>query len=279
MRERLAASIRKTPKGPDVIMYGDIVILGMSKVGKTAIVDRFVNNYFTFNYTPSTGQHSYEVESLIQVEKDDDEENTKKKMVFKKSFKKSVMGKSKPLKTTQTMKRVLSVNKPGGGGGATSSAFQEGKAKGLKTLKFNLVDTPADMVEMEPITYEATLANAKGFLLVCSFDIKESVEYIKDRYQDILNVRNIDETPIILIANKEDLETKVWPEYEINTLSAQLKVKYCTSSVATKEGCEQMTAVMLNEINLYAEEELFQQSLPEDYVYYDKNDEKEIGVF
>ena len=43
-----------------------------------------------------------------------------------------------------------------------SHAYQEGKAKGLKSLQFNLVDTPADMSEMEPITYQATISNAKG---------------------------------------------------------------------------------------------------------------------
>ena len=71
------------------------------------------------------------------------------------------------------VKSVLSVRRSGGeaapGGGAggaeESRAFQEGKAKGLKSLQFNLVDCPADMAEMEPITYQATISNAKGILL------------------------------------------------------------------------------------------------------------------
>jgi len=174
------------------------------------------------------------------------------------------------------MKRVLTVNKSAGTD--NSAQFNEGKAKGLKELRFNLIDTPSELPEMEPFSYQATLANAKGFLLVCSFDIIESLEYIKDRYDEIKSQRKMDETPILFIANKHDLEEKAWEEHEINTLAAQLKAKYCVSSVATKEGCGDMQEAMLNEINVFATEEAFLASLPEDYAYYDKNDENEVGI-
>lgn len=58
-----------------------------------------------------------------------------------------------------------------------------------------------------------------------------------------------------------------------------MKTKYCVASVATKDGCTKMQELMLNEINYFADEELFQASLPEDYAYYDKNDERDIGSF
>ena len=52
-------------------------IAGMSGVGKTAIADRFVNNYFTEKYNPTDSKRTYEVTSLIECEK----ENEKKGMV------------------------------------------------------------------------------------------------------------------------------------------------------------------------------------------------------
>lgn len=275
MRERLTESIRKKPDEPQELNYGNIVVLGQEKVGKTSLISRFVNNYFSENYIPTSSQSTYEVVSLIQCEKDDDEKGEKKKMVMKKSFKKSVMGTSRPLKPKTTMKRVLTVNRSGGQD--ISRQFAEGKAKGLKEIRFNLIDTPAEMPEMEPISYQATLANAKGFLLMCSFDVEGSVEYVKERFAEIKKQRNIDDTPVLIVANKYDLDEKAWDEYEINTLAAQLKVKYCVSSIATPEGCEEMQEKMLNEINVFATEEAFQASLPEDYAYFDKPG-KEVGI-
>lgn len=274
VRQRIAASVRgkpSAPRQPTEYKFGDIVLLGAAKVGKTAIADRFVNNYFTEKYDPTHAQRTFEVKALLEVEK----ANNKKKMILKKSFKKSVMGKSRPpLRSQQTMKKVLSVQSPGEapsqGQANVSRAYQEAQEKGLKSLHFNLVDTPADMVEMEEMTYKATISNAKGFLLVCSFDIMDSLSFIEKRCEEIKNCRHGRETPIIIIANKHDLETneRVFEELDVNSLAAQLHVKYCTASVATEEGCNDMSELMLNEINLAAEQEEYLNSLPEDdYVY------------
>lgn len=276
-RERLSSSMRGKPKPPEQVFYGDILVLGMEKVGKTCIVNRLVNNYFTAKYVPTRSALMYDVTGLVQCEKVDKKEKEKKQMVFKKTFKKSVLGETRALKPRTNVKRVLTVTESSGKD--LSESYVEGREKGLRELRFNVVDTPHDVHEMEPIYYEAAIANAKGFLLVCAFNVENSLEYIHDRFNEIKKKRNLEETPVLLIANKYDIFDKIWGEDKIAALAAHLQTKYCVTSVATKEGCEDMTSMMLNEINYFADEEAYRNSLPEDDAYYDENDEYDLGFY
>ena len=161
-----------------------------------------------------------------------------------------------------------------------SRAYQEGQEKGLKSLQFNMVDTPPDMKDMEPIDYQATISNAKGFLLVCSFDKPDSLAAVEEAYNDIHNARHgVDaDTPIIIIANKHDMsdEADAVEQLDVSTLAAQLHVKWCVSSMASDDGLSEMSELMLNEINLAATQEEYLESLPEDeYLYVDEQIDEE----
>ena len=182
------------------------------------------------------------------------------------------------------MKSVLSVRRTGEAANISDSReYQEGQAKGLKSLQFTLVDTPPDIHEMEPMTYKAAISNAKGFLLVCSFDQPESIEFIEDRFNEIQKARNGMETPIVIIANKHELEEsegKVVKELDVGEVAARLHVKWCCSSMSSQEGCHEMSQVMLNEINMAAEQEEYLNSIPEDqYMYCDEMVEEEDDYY
>ena len=271
--------------------------MGAQGVGKTAIANRLVYNYFTEQYLPTSGEKRYQVDALLDVcEEDGVVLKTKEKLILKKSFKHSALGRNLPtaqrreetMNKRATLRRVVSTNvdcmvdeqksnefnphpvlsKQQSAG----TAFTEGASRGLKRLKFTLVDMASDISEMQPTTYKSVLHNAAGFFLVCSFDNAESLSSIETMLQDI---RNTNDTPVVIIVNKCDIceDDRVLGEQVVAELAEQMNVEYCCASMSSKDGYEEMANLLLNVINVSAEIEEEEDAIPEDFAYFEELDE------
>lgn len=239
----------------DEITYGKIVVLGQAGVGKTSFIHRLVNNYFTDQYTPTTTSSSFEVTAIVECE-----ETLKSR-------------KDKLIDYAKSVRKVKSFSR---------STISEQLAKQqcrTKTFKFQLVDTTEDINEASPMEYRSTVANAHGFLLLCSSDKKSSIEYIREIYQDIAEMRINTIVPVIIIQNKDDLhsgsEDDETFDSELEQLAVSLDVETCQLSTANSSGFENLTELLLNEMNVYNDDYQTELALPDEVAYSDQTEENE----
>jgi len=239
----------------DDITYGKIVVLGQAGVGKTSFIHRLVNNYFTDQYTPTTTSSSFEVTAIVECE-----ENLKSR-------------KDKLIDYAKSVRKVKSFSR-------TTISQQLAKQQcRTKTFKFQLVDTTEDINEASPMEYRSTVANAHGFLLLCSSDKKSSIEYIREIYQDIAEMRINTIVPVIIIQNKDDLhsgsEDDETFDSELEQLAVSLDVETCQLSTANSSGFENLTELLLNEMNVYNDDYQTELALPDEVAYSDQTGEIE----
>lgn len=235
----------------DEITYGKIVVLGQSGVGKTSFIHRLVNNYFTEQYTPTTTSSSFDVTALIDCEEPASKTRTDKIINYAKSAKKPKSF------SRQTISKQLVKN----------------QCK-TKTFKFQLVDTTEDINYVTPMEYRSTVANAHGFILVCSSDKKESIQYIKDINNDIAKMRKNTIVPVIILQNKDDLrvgsqEDEIF-DSNLRQVALELNVETCPISTANSSGFENLTELLLNVMNLYNQDYQVEMVLPDEVAYSDQ---------
>ena len=239
------------------ITYGKIVVLGQAGVGKTSFIHRLVNNYFTDQYTPTTTSSSFEVTAIVECED-----------LFK-SKKERFIDYAKSVRKAKSFSRST-----------ISQQLAKQQCK-TKTFKFQLVDTTEDINESSPMEYRSTVANAHGFLLVCSSDKPDSIQYIRDIYQDIAKMRINTTVPVLIIQNKDDLhagsEEDETFDAELEQLAVELDVETCLLSTANSSGFENLTELLLNEMNVYNDDCQVEMALPDEVAYCEDEDELETG--
>lgn len=72
--------------------------------------------------------------------------------------------------------------------------------------RFNDVPTPQNSPRYLSAMREQYMRTGEGFLLVYSITSRSSFEEITPFYQQILRVKDMDQFPVIIVANKCDLE-------------------------------------------------------------------------
>lgn len=230
------------------ITYGKIVVLGQAGVGKTSFIHRLVNNYFTEQYTPTTTSSSFEVTAIVECED-----------LLNKTRKEKIIDYAKSVRKAKSFSRST-----------ISQQLAKQQCK-TKTFKFQLVDTTEDINEASPMEYRSTVANAHGFLLLCSPDNPASIQYIRDIYRDIAKMRINTIVPVLIIQNKDDLHTNSEDDEnfdaELEQLAVELEVETCFLSTANSSGFENLTELLLNEMNCYNDEYQLEMALPDDIAY------------
>ena len=220
LSQRIRSSISRrfsSNETNEEITYGKMIVFGETGVGKTSLIHRFANNYFTEQYTPTLTTGVFEVTSVVQASK---EFATRKESVSK--IKRSLSGpenRSESIEGPKSLTRVLSI-------GSSVNVQKQEDFPRMKQFKFSLVDTTVDITTREPATYKAMLADAKGFLFVCSFDKPTSLEYLRNLYTDVKQMRGNSNVPLILIGNKSDLfsEPTVLTKNDVILLSGIFKL-------------------------------------------------------
>jgi len=78
---------------------------------------------------------------------------------------------------------------------------------------------------------EQYMRNGEGFLLVFSVTSRASFDDVKDFYKQILRVKDRDEVPVLLVANKCDLESsRVITSEEGKELARSFSCRYVEAS-------------------------------------------------
>jgi GTPase KRas protein len=91
-----------------------------------------------------------------------------------------------------------------------------------------------------------------GFVIVCSITNAKSFEEVDDFLQQILRVKDVENFPMILIANKCDLENE--REVEASTIEAyckQHKIKHYNSSALKRINIDEPFMELVREIRKF----------------------------
>lgn len=248
------SAIKDENRTNEEITYGKIVVLGQAGVGKTSFIHRLVNNYFTDQYTPTTTSSSFEVTAIVECED-----------LLNKTKKEKFIDYAKSVRKAKSFSRST-----------ISQQLAKQQCK-TKTFKFQLVDTTEDINEASPMEYRSTVANAHGFLLLCSPDNPASIQYIKDIYRDIAKMRINTIVPVLIIQNKDDLHTNSEEDEnfdaELEQLAVELDVETCFLSTANSSGFENLTELLLNEMNCYNDDYQVEMALPDEVAYSEQAEE------
>lgn len=263
-KERLRSTFSRSLERQDTnqsVVYGKLVLLGDQAVGKTSIAHRFSHNYFTQKYTPTTGTELYDITALVQCE--DVDEPVTKESVKRKTVNMRRTGKR------SSVSRVGSVMSIGG-----AAALNEQPAQQYtKEFKFQLVDNNSEVNQSSPISYRAMISDAHGFILVCSYDNLDSIEYIKNVYEDIKILRSNKTVPVIIIANKRDVSNDVSDIQEnLDEFINATGIKWCAISTNDAEGFEVLTELLLNEMHTFDEAEEEERSLSDDLAFVEEEE-------
>jgi GTPase KRas len=91
-----------------------------------------------------------------------------------------------------------------------------------------------------------------GFIIVCSIANAKSFEEVDDFYQQILRVKDVERFPMILVANKIDLEDQ--REVEATSIEAYCKqngLKYFNSSALKRINIDEPFIELVREVRNY----------------------------
>ena len=235
------------------IMYGRIIIFGEKGVGKSSLLYRLMYNYFTEQYTPTLSTVVSDISAYVECESD---------LSFCKKHKR---GSAETTARQSTVKKVVGVNRSG------NIVIPPPQCK-LKCFKCEFVDTTSDISQMQPITYRANMAAAHGFILVCSLDIPDSLEYIKSIYEDVKKMRVTKSLPMIIVVNKSDLLSEEIAaqsfEKDVEVIAENSNTKFCKVSMLTGEGMDLFKELILDQMNIFD----IEASLPDEQAFLTKQE-------
>ena len=97
-----------------------------------------------------------------------------------------------------------------------------------------LLDTSGELRADFPDTYRKTVESCEAFVLVFSLDDIESLIALKDILKDIDVIKKTFVTPILVVANKKDLEIQNSPSY-MNRQIAAINRGCCFKKMDTEE--------------------------------------------
>ena len=246
-------------------VYGKIIIFGEKGVGKTSLVYRLMNNYFTEQYMPTLSTGVFEISAYVECESD---------LKIKRFSKKQTRGTAETPARKNTVKKVVSVT-------CSDQIIIPPPECKLKCFKCEFVDTSPDITQMQPITYRANMAAAHGFILVCSFDIPDSLEYIKSIYEDVKKMRMTKRLPMIIVVNKSDLlseeTTENSFEKDVEVIAENSNTKFCKVSMLTGEGMNLFKELILDQMNIFDVKTKIEASRPDEQAFLTKQERRKMS--
>ena len=245
--------------------YGKIIIFGEKDVGKTSLVYRLMYNYFTEQYMPTFSTEVFDISAYVECESD---------LKIKRFSKKQTRGSAEAPARKSTVKKVVSVNR------SDQILIPTPECK-LKCFKCEFIDTSPDITQMQPITYRANVEAAHGFILVCSFDIPDSLEYIKSICEDVKKMRVTKRLPMIIVVNKSDLLTEETTahsfEKDVEVIAENSNTKYCKVSMLTGEGIKLFKELIFDQMNIFDVKTKIEASRPDEQAFLTKQERRKMS--
>ena len=96
---------------------------------------------------------------------------------------------------------------------------------------------------------DAWISNAEGFLLVFAINDKESFSYIEGIHDRIVKVKEGEKCPILLVGNKQDLESERQGTYaEAKAQADSWGIEYMETSAKTNFNCKEAFEKLIKKI-------------------------------
>lgn len=240
-------SLQTSKPKTEVREYGQLLVLGAEHVGKTAVVRQFCIKGCTDDYVPTTDICTFNMSSIFQTEY---EEKTSKRKASKKSLE------GKPMR--RSISKMIRIGQSDG----NNNVFHT--IAGLKCLKLQLVDTPANITTSMPLQYRAMVSSVNGFLLVCTRTKKESITYVKYILRG-LDELNVDEgIPRVVVVTDAEGGISDPTTESVDILFQDFKVTCCEIALKTKEGIDHLSMILSSALNVRDENVITEENLPSD---------------
>lgn len=111
---------------------------------------------------------------------------------------------------------------------------------GAEHVMLEIIDTAG--TEQFSAMRDLYMKNGHGFLLVFSLAAQSSFVELEKLHQEILQVKNKSDVPMVLAANKCDLPKSEWEvaEAEVETITKEWRIPYLLTSAKTKHNVEEL---------------------------------------
>lgn len=119
---------------------------------------------------------------------------------------------------------------------------------GNEHIMLEIIDTAG--TEQFSAMRDLYMKNGHGFLLVFSLAAKSSFVELEKLRNEILQVKNKPDVPMILAANKCDLPKSEWEvaEAEVEKSTKEWKIPYLMTSAKTKHNVEQLFSLLSKQV-------------------------------
>lgn len=104
-----------------------------------------------------------------------------------------------------------------------------------------------------PMSYRATMSNATGFVLACSFNKSEIINLVMSSLRDIKQLRQDENTPVFLVFNENDTLAHTDKKNEIIATAKNLHINYQVVTRGEKLEFRELASTVLNEMVYYVE--------------------------
>ena len=94
------------------------------------------------------------------------------------------------------------------------------------------------------------IRNGHGFIIVFSLASKQSFNDIRAIREQILRVKNLDFVPIILAANKMDVNEKEVTYEDVNSLAIEWNVPFLETSAKSSKNINTLFTEIVSQMNL-----------------------------
>jgi len=118
-----------------------------------------------------------------------------------------------------------------------------------KTYKLSILDTAGQ--DEFSLFRENYYKSGEGFIIVCSFDNRSSLDEIKKFFGEIERITEKRHGPIIIAANKADKENRKFEEDAVRNLANQLNLRYIVTSAKTNLNVENLFTEIVREVVQY----------------------------
>lgn len=119
-----------------------------------------------------------------------------------------------------------------------------------KTVRLDILDT-AGQEEFSAMR-EQYMVTGEGFLLVFSISDKKSFDEVQEYYQQILRVKDKEDFPMVLVANKWDLQqTRNVSDQEIQRITQSLGIPIVKTSAKDRSNVDEAFHELVREIRKY----------------------------